>query len=117
MATVGENILRRRKQLGWTQEELAKRMGYTSKSTINKIEAGINNIPQNKIARFAEVLGLSPTELMGWNDREPNKVTSLSDTEKELINLYRNASSNKQKLILGILQLAANNISSDEDNK
>ena len=41
MSTVGENIFRMRKQLNWTQEELALKMGYKSKSTINKIEMGI----------------------------------------------------------------------------
>ena len=43
MSTIGENIQRMRKALGWTQEDLAKRMGYKSKSTINKIELGIND--------------------------------------------------------------------------
>ena len=43
-----------------TQEELATRMGYQSKSSINKIEKGINDIPQNKIVKFAEVLSLAP---------------------------------------------------------
>ena len=66
MSTVGENILLMRKQLGLTQEELAKRMGYKSKSTINKIELGINDIPQSKIAQFAEVLCTTPAHLMGW---------------------------------------------------
>lgn len=68
MSTVGENILRMRKRLGLTQEELAKRMGYKSKSTINKIELGINDIPQSKIVQFSEVLGTTPACLMGWED-------------------------------------------------
>jgi transcriptional regulator with XRE-family HTH domain len=66
MSTIGENILHRRKQMGMTQEELAKRLGYKSKSTINKIELGINDIPRNKIEKFAEALGTTPACLMGW---------------------------------------------------
>jgi transcriptional regulator with XRE-family HTH domain len=77
MSTVGENISLMRKQLGWTQEELAKMMGYKSKSTINKIELGINDIPQSKIKQFADVLGTTPAHLMGWyNEDELNNSPS-----------------------------------------
>ena len=36
--TVGDRIRKRRIELDLSQEELAKRCGYTSRSTINKIE-------------------------------------------------------------------------------
>ena len=39
---IGLRIQQRRKALGLTQEELAFKMGYKSKSTINKIEKGFN---------------------------------------------------------------------------
>ena len=79
MSKVGQNIADLRRQLGWTQEELARRMGYKSKSTINKIELGINDIPQSKIVKFAEVLGTSPSRLMGWlDDEEQNKNDQLA---------------------------------------
>lgn len=73
MGKIGENIRRYREKCGLSQEELAKRMGYKSKSTINKIELGINDIPQNKIEKFAEVLGTSPSVLMGWVSEETSK--------------------------------------------
>lgn len=37
---IGERIKARRLELGLTQEELAKKMGYTSRSTVNKVELG-----------------------------------------------------------------------------
>ena len=70
MTKIGKNIQAARKRMGLTQEELATRMGYKSKSTINKIEMGINDIPQSKIMKFAEVLGTSPAALMGWVDEK-----------------------------------------------
>lgn len=73
MAKIGENILAARKRAGLTQEELATRVGYKSKSTINKIELGINDIPQSKIVKFAEVLGTTPAALMGWVSEETSK--------------------------------------------
>lgn len=68
MSTVAENIRKRRIELQMTQEELAFKMGYTSKSTINKIESGINDISQSKISKFATVLHTTPGALMGWSE-------------------------------------------------
>ena len=114
MSTVGGNILRMRKRLGWTQEELATRMGYKSKSTINKIELGINDIPQSKIVKFAEVLGTTPAHLMGWVDSnnkeetvspEPD-VTELSEGEQMLLELFRRVPEDQQQLVLGMIRAA-----------
>ena len=91
MSTVGENILLMRKRLGWTQEELATKMGYKSKSTINKIEMGINDIPQSKIVKFAEVLGTTPAHLMGWNDEEET-LSPEDEGEKLWMELYNRLS-------------------------
>ena len=80
MTIIGNNIRKRRIELSMTQEELAAKMGYKSKSTINKIELGINDIPQSKIVQFAEKLGTTPSDLMGWNEAtEEDK--KISDTK------------------------------------
>ena len=115
MSTVGENILYMRKSLGWTQEELAKRMGYKSKSTINKIEMGINDIPQSKIAQFAKVLGTTPAHLMGWvHDSTDNEGSSpdkqeLSEGEKTLLDLFNKVPKDKQELVLQMIRVALGN--------
>jgi transcriptional regulator with XRE-family HTH domain len=115
MSTVGERILIMRKQLGLTQEELAKRMGYKSKSTINKIEMGINDIPQSKIVTFAKVLGTTPAYLMGWEDapREketppPPTIEDLSEGEKALLELFNKVPEDQQKLVLQMIRAALN---------
>ena len=108
MSTVGENILRLRKELGWTQEELATKMGYKSKSTINKIEMGINDIPQSKIVQFANVLGTTPAHLMGWNEEEkiPPEEFELSEGEMMLLNLFRQVPEDQQQLVLQMIRAA-----------
>ena len=78
MSDIGKNIANRRIELGLTQEELAKRMGYKSKTSINKIEKGINDIPQTKIVKFAEVLRTTPAYLMGWEQTE-KKNNAIAD--------------------------------------
>ena len=111
MSTVGDNILLIRKQLGWTQEDLARRMGYKSKSTINKIEMGINDIPQSKIVKFAEVLGTTPARLMGWNENPKISppVTELSEGEKMLLELFRKVPEDQQQLVLQMIRAALGN--------
>jgi transcriptional regulator with XRE-family HTH domain len=97
-----------RKQLGLTQEELAKKMGYKSKSTINKIELGINDIPQSKIFQFAEVLGTTPAYLMGWEVEEkisPNEPT-LTEGEKMVLELFRKIPEDRQAEALELLRVA-----------
>lgn len=72
MTNIGNNIRQARIAAQMTQEELASKMGYKSKSTINKIELGKNDIPQSKIKQFAEVLGTTTAILMGWEEMQKN---------------------------------------------
>lgn len=54
MKSASELILELRKREGLSQEEFAKKLGYTSKSTINKIEKGINDISYEKLVKLIE---------------------------------------------------------------
>ena len=104
MSTVGDNICIMRKKLGWTQEDLAKRMGYKSKSTINKIELGINDIPQSKIVQFANVLGTTPAFLMGWdeNKKEDSPNKELTEGEKVWLELYHQVSQETREVLVNV---------------
>ena len=108
MSTVGENILYMRKRLGMTQEELATKMGYKSKSTINKIEMGINDIPQRQIVKFAEVLGTTPAHLMGWITEEqknpPTEESDLTDGEKMWLELYHRISGEAREVLIAMME-------------
>lgn len=68
--TFGERILKTRLDKGLTQEELAKKAGYKSRSTIAKIEAGERDAPQSMIVALAKALGTTPSYLMGWDEIE-----------------------------------------------
>ena len=74
---IGDRIRARRMQLGWSQRELAKKMGYTNNSTIVKIEQGKVNVYQSKIVQFSEVLDVSVAYLMGWTDEEEQKKNDI----------------------------------------
>jgi repressor LexA len=70
--TVGSKIKSRREELGLSQESLARKLGYTSRSSIAKIENGTNLLTQPKIEEFAAALDVTPAYLMGWE--EPSNV-------------------------------------------
>ena len=68
MKPIGLRIKVRREELGLTQEELSKRLGYKSKSSLNKIELGIQGLRQSKIKAIADALQTTPSYIMGWGD-------------------------------------------------
>ena len=53
---LSSRIRQRREQLSLSQEELAARMGYRSKSSITKLEKGINDLPRAKLEELAAAL-------------------------------------------------------------
>lgn len=67
--TVGERIKLRRTELGLTQEDLAKRLGYSTKSAICRIEKDYEqNLTSDRLSRIANALSCTPAYLMGWKD-------------------------------------------------
>lgn len=78
---IGQRIKLRREELGISQEELAKKAGYKSRSSINKIEVDGRGLPQSKIVLIAKALETTPTYLMGWEaptEIKPNSVEELN---------------------------------------
>lgn len=77
--TIGERIKKRREELGLTQEELAQKLGYASRSSINKIELNERNLKQSKIKAIADALNTTPSYIMGWDgEEEPKNVISTT---------------------------------------
>lgn len=66
--TTGERIKELRKALKMSQEELAKRTGYTDRSTISKIEKGVIELDETGISNFAKVLGVTVAQLLGLTE-------------------------------------------------
>lgn len=68
--TLGDRIRSRREELRMSQEELATRLGYKSRSTIAKIESGENDLTQSKIVAFAEALSTTARWLLDYDDSD-----------------------------------------------
>lgn len=75
---IGERIKLKREEKKWTQEELARRMGYSTKSTIAKIETGVNDVSASNVEKFANVLGTTIAYLMGWKDEENHSKLEIN---------------------------------------
>lgn len=68
MSTIGSRIRNRHEELGLSQDELGKRLGYKSRSSINKIELDQRSLTQSKIKAIADALETTPSYIMGWNE-------------------------------------------------
>ncbi len=76
--TVGDRIRARRDSLEISQTDLAAKAGI-KKQTLYKYEMNmITNIPSDAIERLADILHVSPSYLMGWEN-------SLSKENADLI--------------------------------
>lgn len=67
--TIGDRVKALRLKKGLTQEELAEKLGYKSKSSVAHIENG-RDIPRSMIVQLSEILDTTPAYLMGWEDSE-----------------------------------------------
>ena len=80
---VGEKIKEIRLERGLTQEEFAKELGYTSKSTVNKIEKGINDMSYDKLELLIQKFDLEVNDLFDNLAKDMGaKVIALDKTEK-----------------------------------
>lgn len=85
MKSVGDRIREKRESLGMSQEELAKKLGYKSRSSINKIETDARNLTQSKIKSIADALQTTPSFIMGWEEPKnevPKYFNPMPDMHK-----------------------------------
>jgi transcriptional regulator with XRE-family HTH domain len=73
---LADRVRQRREALDWTQDDLAKRMGYKSRVSINKIENG-RPVSQKIIVRLADALGVSVPYLMGWDEKPAEELQGM----------------------------------------
>lgn len=100
--TVGERIRKARKEKGITQTELAERLGYKSRSSINKIEVEGRDIPRTMVVKFAKALGVTPSYLMCWDSEQPD-VPAESLEAFELAKKIEQLSPDNRALVIDLI--------------
>ena len=96
MSTIGNRIRKRREQLDLSQDELAKRLGFKSRSSINKIELDERNLTQSRIKAIADALETTPSYIMGCDELDEQvdleklrqDIQKEGEAEKIIINRY-----------------------------
>lgn len=63
-----DRIRERREALRLSQLDLSQRLGYTDRSTIAKLEAGVNHVNTKKLPALARALETTVSYLMGETD-------------------------------------------------
>lgn len=100
--TIGDRIKQLRVEKGMSQDELAKTVGYKSRSTVGKIELGKMDITQSSIVAIAKALGTTPEYLMGWEDTPATPAESLESLE--LAKKIERLSPENKKLVIELIE-------------
>ena len=72
--TIGNRIRERRRDLGMTQTELAKKVGLKTKGAISRIENDTRDLTQTQIVDFAKALNSTPSYLIGWDKTDLDTI-------------------------------------------
>ena len=110
--TVADRIIRLRKELNLTQDDLAKMLGLSGRSSISKIEKAGNDITIHNINRIADALNCSPGYLMGYEDAIRKDIQSDKDNIidpmcESLISYMANFDDKQKKLLESYIKLLA----------
>lgn len=84
---IGDRIKERREYLKMSQDDLAKKLGYKSRSSINKIERDASGLPQSKIVAIANALNTTPAYIMGWESDKPETSKKIDAATDVLIRM------------------------------
>lgn len=100
---IGDRIRAKREELNMSQDELARAVGYKSRSSINKIEVDGRGLPQDKIVAIARVLHVTPAYLMGWEDEHGNEI--VEDEHTYMIEAFQQLNDKNRKRLLDYLEM------------
>ena len=98
--TIGDRIKKRRLELNMSQSELARKAGYKSRSSINKMESDDRGATREQLIKIARALHVTPSYLMGW---EEIAVAGMTATQEEIIEKTYALSYENQQTLLGII--------------
>ncbi len=94
----------RRKSLGLTLLDVAKKVGV-SEATVQRWETGsIKNMGQDKVIKLADALLLTPAELMGYDESSSSLDRQLSEVQFALMSDAEGLSDEDKKDVLDYIR-------------
>ncbi|MBS0560768.1 MAG: helix-turn-helix transcriptional regulator [Proteobacteria bacterium] len=98
LAEIGRRIAAARQAQGWTQTELAARLGVT-RSAVAQWETGRAGQVTGTVSRIAEVLGIGVEHLLhGPDPRAP--LQALNAEETAMLRLFRSCAPDDRQILL-----------------
>lgn len=98
--SVGINIRTLRHQHGWSQEDVADRLGI-SIPAFSKIETGVTDINLSRLEQIANVYEVSVVYLLAMDNKEAElEPSNLSIAQKKLIDRESEIANLQRKVIL-----------------
>ncbi|MFD2871190.1 helix-turn-helix domain-containing protein [Mucilaginibacter ximonensis] len=94
--TIGQNIRTLRHQRGWSQEDVANRLGI-SIPAFSKIETGVTDINLSRLEQIADIYEIDVVQIIALESEDVEQTPSnlimlqkkLTDRESEIVNLQR----------------------------
>lgn len=109
MATVKEeiakNLLFYRKKAGFTQKELADKLGVKN-TAVSNWESGYNSIDIETLFSACEIFGVTLNDMYGKYSIEKSSFAVLSDDEERLLTVFRQLNPQGQEYILQTISIA-----------
>jgi transcriptional regulator with XRE-family HTH domain len=98
--TIGKNIRTFRHQHGWSQEDVANRLGI-SIPAFSKIETGVTDINLSRLEQIANIYEVNVVQLLSMDVEEPNpQPSNLNIIQKKLLDRETEIASLQRKVIL-----------------
>ena len=98
--TVGQNIRTIRHQRGWSQEDVANRLGI-SIPAFSKIETGVTDINLSRLEQIANIYEINVVNLIALDIEEAEpQISNLSIAQKKILDREIEIANLQRKVIL-----------------
>jgi len=98
--TIGKNIRTFRHQHGWSQEDVASRLGI-SIPAFSKIETGVTDINLSRLEQIANIYEIEVAQLLSLDmEEEEIEPSNLSIIQKKLLDREAEIANLQRKVIL-----------------
>lgn len=109
--TIGERIKFLRDKNGMTQADIAKKLKIATQSVFKYEKNIVTNIPMENIEKLAEIFGVTPAYIMGWEDnpdteplttlpRQTGEHLFLTPTQQKILSNCQQLNETGQKKVL-----------------
>lgn len=93
---IGKFIAKLRRENNYTQEQLAE-MLFVDRTTVSKLEQGLNNISTDMLLRLSNIFNITINEMIIGEKMSKNNIEKINDVTTSVI---RKKSKLKRNLIL-----------------